>query len=39
MDSEAFMHALLPYEQKMHVLTAPTDMIPLDMVTTEDVGR
>lgn len=38
-DSEAFMHALLPYEQKIHVLTSPTDMIPLDMVTPEDVGR
>lgn len=38
-DSESFMHALLPYEQKIHVLTAPTDMIPLDMITPEDVGR
>ena len=38
-DSEAFMQALLPYEQKIHVLTAPTDMIPLDMVTPEDIGR
>lgn len=39
MDSESFMHALLSYEQKIHVLTAPTDMIPLDMVSSEDVGR
>ena len=39
MDSEAFMHALLSYEQKIHVLTAPTDMIPLDMITSEDIGR
>jgi len=39
MDSESFMHALLSYEQKIHVLTAPTDMIPLDMVTSEDIGR
>ena len=38
-DSEAFMHALVPYEQKIHVLTAPTDMIPLDMVTTDDISR
>tara|TARA_R110002167_G_scaffold100794_3_gene262888 strand:- start:73947 stop:75191 length:1245 start_codon:yes stop_codon:yes gene_type:complete len=38
-DSEAFMQALLPYEQKIHVLTAPTDMIPLDMITPEDIGR
>ncbi len=39
MDSEAFMHALLSYEQKVHVLTAPTDMIPLDMITAEDIDR
>lgn len=39
MDSESFMHALLSYEQKIHVLTAPTDMIPLDMVSAEDIGR
>jgi len=39
MDSEAFMNALLSYEQKVHVLTSPTDMIPLDMVTGEDIGR
>ncbi len=38
-DSELFMHALLPYEQKIHVLTAPTDMIPLDMITPDDVSR
>lgn len=39
MDSEAFMNALLSYEQKVHVLTSPTDMIPLDMVTGADIGR
>lgn len=39
MDSEAFMQALLSYEQKLHVLTAPADMIPLDMVSPADVGR
>ncbi len=39
MDSEAFMHALLSYEQKLHVLTSPTDMIPLDLVTGEDISR
>lgn len=33
------MHALLPYEQKIHVLTAPTDMIPLDMISPEDIHR
>lgn len=39
MDSEAFMQALLTYEQKLHVLTSPTDMIPLDMIGPEDIGR
>jgi len=39
MDSESFMQALLTYGEKMHVLTSPTDMIPLDMITPEDIGR
>lgn len=39
MDSEAFMQALLTYEQKLHVLTSPTDMIPLDMIGPEDIAR
>lgn len=39
MDSEAFMQALLTYEQKLHVLTSPTDMIPLDMISPEDISR
>ena len=39
MDSESFMQALLSYEQKLHVLTSPTDMIPLDLVTAADITR
>ncbi len=39
MDSDSFMQALLSYEQKLHVLTSPTDMIPLDLVTGEDISR
>jgi pilus assembly protein CpaE len=39
MDSESFMQALLSYEDKLHVLTAPTDMIPLDLVGPEDIAR
>ncbi len=39
MDSESFMHAMLAYNQKLQVLTAPTDMIPLDMITSDDVSR
>jgi len=39
MDSESFMQAMLSYEQKLNVLTSPTDMIPLDLVSPEDIGR
>jgi len=39
MDEEVFGHALQSYEDKLQVLTAPTDMIPLDLITPEDVQR
>jgi len=39
MDSESFMQALLSYDQKLHVLTAPPDMIPFDLVTAGDIER
>lgn len=39
MDSESFMHSLLTYEQKLQVLTAPTDLIPMDLVGPEDIDR
>ncbi|MFQ1699130.1 CpaE family protein [Loktanella agnita] len=39
MDSEAFMQALLTFGEKLFVLTSPTDMIPLDMITPEDIER
>jgi len=39
MDSESFMQALLSYEQKLHVLTAPTDLIPMDLVGPADIQR
>ena len=39
MDSEAFLQALMIHEDKLHVLTAPLDMIPLDMITPEDITR
>lgn len=39
MDSEAFMQALLAYEQRLQVLTAPTDLIPMDLVTPTDIER
>jgi pilus assembly protein CpaE len=39
MDSESFMHSLLSYEQKLQVLTAPTDLIPMDLIGPADVQR
>lgn len=39
MDSDTFMQALLTYNQKLQVLTAPTDLIPLDLIGPKDVER
>lgn len=39
MDSESFGQALVQYQDKMSVLTAPPDMIPLDLIQSEDVER
>ncbi len=39
MDAEAFMQALMPHEGKLHVLTAPTDMVPLDIIGPKDIER
>ena len=39
MDEEIFGQALLTFGDKLQVLTAPTDMLPLDLITSEDVNR
>ncbi|MEL6451766.1 MAG: AAA family ATPase [Pseudomonadota bacterium] len=39
MDDEIFGQSLLTFEEKLQVLTAPADMIPLDLITPEDIGR
>lgn len=39
MDEDIFKQSLTAFEDKLWVLTAPTDMLPLDMVTPEDVER
>ncbi|PVA05791.1 AAA family ATPase [Thalassorhabdomicrobium marinisediminis] len=39
MDSEVFMNSLLSYDQKLQVLTAPTDLIPMDLISPVDVER
>ena len=39
MDDDAFAQALLDYDDKIKVLTAPTDMLPLDILTSDDITR
>ena len=39
MDKESFMQALMTYQDRLHVFTAPADMLPLDLVGPEDIER
>lgn len=39
MDADSFVFAMQSFRDKMHVLTSPADMLPLDIVTSEDVNR
>lgn len=39
MDHAAFLQTLVTFKDKLHVLTAPSDMLPLDIVTSEDINR
>ena len=39
MDSESFLQALSVFDDKLHVLTAPYDMIPLDLLSPDDIKR
>jgi pilus assembly protein CpaE len=39
MDEDVFAQALQTYEEKLQVLTAPSDMVPLDLITPEDIQR
>ncbi|WP_424832857.1 AAA family ATPase [Ruegeria sp.] len=39
MDEESFASSLQTFEDKLEVLTSPSDMVPLDIVTPEDVQR
>ncbi len=39
LDRDAFMQALLPFNDKLQVFTAPFDMLPLDLITSEDITR
>jgi pilus assembly protein CpaE len=37
MDSDSFSQAMLPFNDKLKVLTAPADALPLELLTPEDV--
>lgn len=39
MDRDGFLQALLPFQEKLSVLTAPAELVPLDLVAPEDVAR
>ncbi|ETX30959.1 AAA family ATPase [Roseivivax isoporae] len=38
-DAEVFAQALAIFDEKLHVLTAPPDLLPLDMVGPDDVQK
>jgi len=39
MDEDIFRQALVSYHDRLWVLTAPPEMLPLDLISTEDVSR
>jgi len=39
MDDESFVQALVTFNETLHVLTAPADILPLDFVGPEDIER
>ncbi len=39
MDSEVFMQSLSTFNEKLHVLTSPGEMVPLDLINSTDVER
>ena len=38
-DSDSLLQSMLTFNDKLHVLTAPADMLPLDIVGPDDIGR
>ncbi|NEX47132.1 AAA family ATPase [Pseudotabrizicola algicola] len=38
-DSDSFLQAMLTFNDRLHVFTAPADMLPLDILGPEDIGR
>jgi pilus assembly protein CpaE len=38
-DADSLIKSMLTFNEKLHVFTAPADMLPLEMISPEDVGR
>ena len=38
-DIDSFLQSLLTFNDKLHVFTAPADMVPLDIVSGDDIAR
>ncbi len=39
MDGDSFTAAMIGFEEKLQVLTSPADMLPMDLVGSEDINR
>ncbi|WP_163846594.1 AAA family ATPase [Pseudooceanicola aestuarii] len=39
LDDDVFSQALMTFSDNVQVLTAPTEMLPLDLLTSEDIAR
>ena len=39
MDSDSFTAAMISFEEKLQVLTSPADMLPMDLVGSDDINR
>lgn len=39
MDTDSFLQALVSYGEKLSVMTAPSDLLPLDLLNPEDIER
>ncbi len=39
LDADSLIKSMLTFNEKLHVFTAPADMLPLEMISPEDVGR
>ncbi|WP_435259688.1 AAA family ATPase [Thioclava sp. FR2] len=38
-DSDSFLQSMLTFNDRLHVFTAPADMLPLDIISPEDISR